>query len=92
MGVYLNEENLVNLLQAIMNKIAYEMPSAQLKELFTQIEANTSLDSLLENLLETDSIKSVSLSGGMQVDATIVSETQVEIYYKFEKEFLNAVS
>jgi len=91
-GINLNEENFVNLLQAIINKMESEIPPEQLKEMFTQMEANTSLDLLLENPLEIISIKSVSLSKGMQTGATILSETKGEFYYKFEKDFLNAIS
>ena len=91
-GVNLNEENLENLLQAVINKMEAEMPPVQLKEMFTQIEANTSLDSLLENPLEINSIKLVSLSNGMQTDSIALSETEGEFYYKFEKDFLDTIS
>ena len=91
-GVNLNEENLANLLQAIINKMEAEMPPVQLKEMFTQIEANTSLDSLLENQLEIHSIKLVSLSNGMQTDSITLSATEGKFYYKFEKDFLNTIS
>jgi len=91
-GVNLNEENLVNLLQAIINKMEAEMPPVQLKEMFTQMETNTSLDSLLENQLEIQSIKLVSLSNGMQTDSITLSETEGKFYYKFEKDFLNTIS
>lgn len=90
-GVNLNEENLVNLLQAIITKMEAEMPPAQFNEIFTQIESNTSLDSLLENPLEIKSIELVSLSNEMQTDATIFSETEGKFYYKFEKDFLKSV-
>ena len=86
-GVNLNEENLVNLLQAIINKMEAEMPPVQLKEMFTQMETNTSLDSLLENQLEIHSIKLVSLSNGMQTDSITLSEIEGKFYYKFEKIF-----
>ncbi|EKU42388.1 LCP family protein [Lysinibacillus capsici] len=91
-GVNLNEENLVNLLQAIINKMEVEMSPVQLKEMFTQMETNTSLDSLLENQLEIQSIKLVSLSNGMQTDSITLSETEGKFYYKFEKDFLNTIS
>lgn len=87
-----NEENFVTLLQAIINKMESEIPPVQLKEMFTQIEANTSPDLLLENPLEINSIKLVSLNNGMQTDTTILSETEGEFYYKFEKDFLNDIS
>lgn len=91
-GVNLKEENLVNLLQAIINKVGSETQPTQLKEMLTQIEANMLLNSLLENPPEIDLVKLVSLSGGMQTDTTILSDTERKFYYKFEKEFLNTVS
>ncbi|KGR77945.1 LCP family protein [Ureibacillus sinduriensis] len=89
---FLGEEDLVNLLNTVLNKLEDEIPPTQLKELFTQIEANTSLDHLLDNHLEVNSIKSVSLIDGMISDAVITSNTEGKHIYKFEKEFLNSVS
>lgn len=91
-GGNLDEVNLVYLLQAIINKMETEKPSTHLKEMLTQIEANTPLNSLLENPPEINSIKAVSLREGMQTDAIIFSENEGEFYYKFEKEFLDTVS
>jgi len=68
------------------------MSPVQLKEVFTQIETNTSLDPLLENQPEIHSIKLVSLSNGMQTDSITFSETEGKFYYKFEKDFLNTIS
>ena len=90
-GQHLKEEHFVNVLQATINKIEAEVSPVQLKEKFTQIEANTSLESLLENSLKMDAIKWVSLSNGMKTDATIVNKTDAKFYYKFEKDFLNAI-
>ena len=59
-----------------MKKLEDEIPSTQLKELFTQIEANASLDHLLVNQIEINSIKSVSLIDGMISDAIILSSTE----------------
>lgn len=86
-GISLEEENLVNLMNAVMNKIENEISPTQLKELFNQIEANTSFNHLLENQTEINTIKSVPLSDGM-----IPSVVEGRYYIKFEKEFLNAVS
>ena len=91
-GNSLDEEDLLNLMNAVMNKTENEIPPTQLKELFTQIEANASLDHLLENQIEINSIKSLSLSDGMIADAIIVSGTEGKHFYRFEKDFLNSVS
>ena len=88
----LGEEHLVNLMDAIIKKVENEIPLAQLKELFTQIDANVSLDSLLENQIEINSIKSISLKDGMIADLIPLSSTTGKFFYKFEKDFLNAVS
>ena len=90
--VDLKEENLVNLLQAILNKMEAEISPVQLKEMLTQIEANTSLDSMLENQLEIHSIELISSSNGMQADLIPLNETEGKFYYKFEKDFLNTIS
>lgn len=87
-GVDLKEENLVNLLQAIFNKMESETLSTIPKEILAQIEGNISLDSLLENPPEINLLKSVSLSPGMQTD----SDTELKFLYKFEEDFLNTIS
>lgn len=91
-GMSLDEEDLLNLMNAVMNKTENEIPQTQLKELFTQIEANVSLDSLLENQIIINSIKSVSLRDGMISDIIKLSSTEGKHIYKFEKDFLNSVS
>ncbi|ATP42145.1 hypothetical protein CSE16_20200 [Solibacillus sp. R5-41] len=88
----LDEEDLLNLINAVMNKTENEIPQTQLKDLFTQIEANVSLDSLLENQIKINSIKSVSLSDGMISDVIILSITEGKHIYRFEKDFLNDIS
>ncbi|MGE7945088.1 LCP family protein [Lysinibacillus xylanilyticus] len=88
----LGEEHLVDLMNAVMNKVENEIPPAQLKELFTKIEANVSLDSLLENKIEINSIKSISLKDGMIADFIPLSSTTGKFFYKFEKDFLNSIS
>ncbi|MGE7114508.1 LCP family protein [Lysinibacillus sp. NPDC047702] len=91
-GISLDEEDLLNLMNAILNKTENEIPPTQLKELFTQIEANISLDSLVENQIKINSIKSVSLSDGMISDAIIINSTEGKHIYRFEQDFLNSVS
>ncbi|SDO25798.1 transcriptional attenuator, LytR family [Psychrobacillus sp. OK028] len=91
-GISLDKVDLLNLMNAIMNKIENEIPQKQLKELLTPIEANVSPDRLLENQIKINSIKSVSLSDGMISDTIILSNNEGKHIYKFEKEFLNSVS
>jgi len=91
-GSSLDEEDLLNLMNAVLNKTENEIPPTQLKELFTQIEANISLDSMLENQIKINSIKSVSLSDGIISDSIIINSTEGKHIYRFEKDFLNSVS
>ncbi|QPQ30283.1 LCP family protein [Lysinibacillus sp. JNUCC 51] len=82
-----DEENLLNLIHAVVNKTKNEIPQTQLKELTTKIEANTSFDHLLENKMEIKSLKLLSLSEGIQskmIDG--------KYYIVFEKDFLNSIS
>lgn len=91
-GNNLGEEDLVNLMNTVMNKLEDEIPPTQLKELFTQIEANASLEHLLDNQIEINSLQSVSLHDGLISDAITLSSTEGKHIYKFKKEFLNSVS
>lgn len=91
-GISLDEEDLLNLMNAVLNKTENKIPPTQSKELFTQIEANISLDSLLENQININSIKSVSLSDGMISDAIIINSSEGKHIYRFEQDFLNSVS
>ncbi|MBK3497185.1 LCP family protein [Viridibacillus sp. YIM B01967] len=86
-GRILGEENLLNLISAVINKTKNEIPQTQLKELTTKIESNTSNDHLLENKMEINSIKPLSLSDGMKAENIGGS-----YYIKFEKDFLNSIS
>lgn len=91
-GNNLDEDDLLNLMTMVMNKTENEIPRTQLKELFTQIEANTSLDSLLDNQIEINSIKALSISEGMIADHIPLSSTTGKHIYRFEKDFLNSIS
>lgn len=83
----LGEEDLVNLISAVIHKTKNELPKSQLKELTTTIEGNMPFDHLVENKMELPSIQLVSLIDGMK-------DTQINgaYYIKFEKDFLNSVS
>ncbi|KPN95076.1 LCP family protein [Lysinibacillus sp. ZYM-1] len=91
-GSSLDEETLLDLMKTVMNKVENEVPPAQVKELFTQIEANASLDQWLENPIEINSIKSVSLRDGMIPDTEIISDTEGKYYITFERDFINSIS
>ncbi|MGG2055510.1 LCP family protein [Lysinibacillus pakistanensis] len=86
-GRGLDEENLLNILNAVMNKTENEIPPTQLKELLTQIEANASLDYWLENQIEINSIKPLSLIDGIRDDMI-----DGKYYMVFDKDFLNSIS
>jgi len=86
-GNGLDEENLLNILNAVMNKTENEIPPTQLKELLTQIEANASLDYWLENQIEINSIKPLSLIDGIRDDMI-----DGKYYMVFDKDFLNSIS
>lgn len=91
-GIGLDEEDLFDLMNAIMNKTKGEISPTQLKELFAQIEANVSFDYLLDNPLKINSIQTVSLSEGMRTDHIPLSSTTGKFIYRFEKDFLNSIS
>ena len=86
-GRKLDEENLVNLMSAVMDKTQNEIPPAQLNELFTQIEANTSFNPLLENKMGINSVKLISISAGI-IDDMIDGK----YYMRFEEDFLHSIS
>jgi polyisoprenyl-teichoic acid--peptidoglycan teichoic acid transferase len=89
----LAEEHLVNLMNAVMNKVENGIPPAHLKELLTQIESNESVvDTLLENPIEIHSIKSISLQDGMITDHIPLSSTTGKFFYRFEEDFLKTIS
>ena len=90
-GTNLNDDDLVNLMHAVMNKTEAEMPQTQLKDLFTQIEANTSLDSVLDNQTKINVIQSVSLRDGMIADHIPLNSSTGKFIYRFEKDFLDSV-
>lgn len=90
-GVYLDHENLINLMNAVMNKAENEIPKAKLKELFSQIETNTPLDHLVDDPREINSINSLPLIEGMISDIIPLGKTVGKHIYRFEEDFLQAV-
>jgi len=86
-GNSLNEEELLNLINAVINQTINVLPQTQLKQFTTKIEGNLPIEQLLENRKELPSIQLVSLSDGMI--NTKIAETS---YIIFEKSFLKLVS
>ncbi|MFJ7662735.1 LCP family protein [Lysinibacillus sp. NPDC097162] len=86
-GRNLNEENLLHLILAVINKTESKMPQTQLKELMSQIETNLPLDQMLENKIDMNSIKSLSLSDGIRDDMK-----DGKYFIMFEKDYLKSVS
>lgn len=86
-GNRLDEEDLLNLIDAVINQTINVLPQTQLKQFTTKIEGNIPIEQLLGIKMELPTIQSVSLIDGM-IDAMIE-----EVYYiKIEKDFLNSVS
>ena len=83
----LEEEDLLNLISAVINKTKNEIPETQLKQFTTEIEGNIPIEQLLANKEELHSIQLVSLIDGMR-DGSI----DEKYYITFEKDFLNSVS
>ena len=86
-GRSLDEEDQLNLINAVINQTINVLPQTQLKQFTTKIEGNIPIEQLLENKMELPSIQSVSLIDGM-----IDSMVDEAYYIKFDKEFLNSVS
>ncbi|MFJ5625299.1 LCP family protein [Peribacillus loiseleuriae] len=86
-GRSLDEEDQLNLINAVINQTINVLPQTQLKQFTTKIEGNIPIEQLLENKMELPSIQSVSLLDGIK-DEMIDGA----YYIKFEKDFLNSVS
>ena len=84
---YLDEGNLLKLMEAVIDKAENQTSSNKLKESL----ANSLSDI---QLLDKDisAFKQISLRGGMIDDAITISNTEGKHIYRFEDEFLNAVS
>ncbi|MFJ5765785.1 LCP family protein [Lysinibacillus sp. NPDC093210] len=86
-GRNLSEDNLLNLIRAVIHKTENEMPQTQLKELLSPIETNISFDHLFEEKIDVYSIKSLSLSDGIREDMK-----GGKYFVMFEKDYLKSVS
>lgn len=86
-GRSLDEEDQLNLINAVINQTINGIPQTQLKQFSTRIEGNIPKEQLLKSEMELTSIQLVSLIDGM-----IDSKVDEAYYIKFEKEFLNSIS
>lgn len=86
-GRSMDDEDIVNLISAVIHKTKNEIPQTQLKELATKIEGNIPIDQLFESKMELPSIQSLSIIDG-RID-TMINESY---FMKFERDFLNSVS
>ncbi|QCR31061.1 LCP family protein [Lysinibacillus sp. SGAir0095] len=86
-GRSLDEEDLLNLINAVIDKAKNEIPLAQLKQITSEIEGNISIDQLVENHMEPQSIQSLSLIKGIKNE-----RIEGSYYIKFEEDYLNSVS
>ncbi|MER2107333.1 MAG: LCP family protein [Solibacillus sp.] len=92
-GNQLDENDLLNLINRIVTQVESEISSTQLKQLFSQLEANVSFDQLVANQtnINVNSLKSISLIEGMITTSEAISSTERKFYYKLDGEFLDAV-
>ena len=86
-GRSLEEEDLLNLISAVFHKAKNEIPLSQLKQFTSEIEGNLSIDQLLENKIELQSMQSLSLINGIKNE-----RIDGKYYINFEKDYLNSVS
>lgn len=86
-GNSLNEEDQLNLMNAVVNQTINVLPEKQLKQFTAKIEGDFPIEQLVVNDKGLPSIQSVSLFNGM-----IGSRIDEAYYIKFEKDFLNDVS
>ncbi|MEH6990906.1 LCP family protein [Cytobacillus firmus] len=86
-GRRLDEENQLNIINAVVNQTLNLLQQSQLEQYTTKIEGNFPIDQMFENKIDLPSIQSVSIIDGMT--DTMIDE---KYYIKFEKEFLNSVA
>lgn len=85
-GRSIDEDDLVTLFDAVMDKIISETPKTQLYELTSNIEGNIQMEQLFEKHIELPSIHYVSILDGMK--SVMIDEAY---FVKFEKSFLNSI-
>ena len=86
----LDEGNLLKLMETVIDKAENETSPTELKESLAHNLSNISLDHLLEK--DIKSFKQISLSSGMIDDAITIGNTEGKHIYRFDEEFINAVS
>lgn len=83
----LDEGNLLKLMEAVIDKAENETSSNKLKESLAK-----SLGDIQLSHKDIRAFKQISLSGGMIDDAITISNTEGKHIYRFDDEFLKAVS
>ena len=86
-GRIVDEENLISLMGAVINKTKKEISEAQLKKVTSKIETNFSIDDVLNHKIDSRNMESLSLSEGMSSESI-----DGRYYLMFEEDFLHSVS
>lgn len=86
-GGSLNEEDQLNLINAVINQTTNGLTETQFKQFTTEIESNFPIEQLFEKEKELPSIQLVSLKDGM-----IGSKIDEAYYIKFEQDFLTSIT
>ena len=86
-GKSLDEEDQLNLLNAVISQTTNTLPLEQLKQFTTNIEGNIPIDQLFQSKMKLPQIQTVSLADGMK--DTMIDESY---YIEFDKGYLNSVS
>ncbi len=89
----LEEEQLLPIMKAVMNKIENEMTTSQLNKLLAQMESNLTLDaSKLKELWNVENINLVSVIEGMTPTLIQLNDTEGKYYLTFIDGYLNAIT
>ncbi|MDI7741294.1 LCP family protein [Lysinibacillus fusiformis] len=86
-GKSLDEEDQLNLLNAVISQTTNTLPLEQLKQFTAKIEGNFPIDQLFQSKMKLPQIQTVSLADGMK--DTMIDESY---YIEFDKGYLNSVS
>ena len=83
----LGEENQLNLINAVMDKVKSDLPPSKLNVIISQIDGDLPIEQWIENKLEIPSLQSVSILDGMKDDMI-----DGAYYITFEESYLQAIS
>ncbi|WP_010098853.1 LCP family protein [Ornithinibacillus scapharcae] len=86
-GRSMDEDDLVSLFDAVMDRVIKEMPKTHLTKLTSNVEGNIPMEQLFEVQIELPSIHFVSMIDGMK--SVMIDEAY---FVKFEEDFLNSVA